>query len=130
MAGIQDKNIYPCIDEKKDGEDVDDVIKSRAIELENRFLTAVRSGNLRDLNNCIDLLANQENDLGSLANQKTDHENVANQKMDIENVANQDMDNKNLANQKTSDDTNKNILNQDQVECSTSKVYLMRVSNL
>ena len=70
------------------------------MQLENRLLTAVRSGNLRDLNNCVEVITNHEKEEKESSDQKI--EQLANEKQEQEKSINQNIS-ENLVNQENDD---------------------------
>ena len=86
------------------------------MQLENRLLTAVRSGNLRDLNNCIEVISNHEKEEKESSDQKT--EQLANEKQEQEKLANEKQEQEKSINQNISE----NLVNQENDDQAISKV--------
>ena len=105
---------------------VDEEIKARKVQLENQFLTAVRTGNLRDLDNCIEVLTNHEREeeessnqiIEQLANENTNEEKLANKKLEQEKSANEKQEQEKTKNLNFSE----NLVNQEKDEQAISKV--------
>jgi len=111
---------------------VDEEIKARKVQLENQFLTAVRTGNLRDLDNCIEVLTNHEREeeessnqiIEQLANENTNEEKLANKKLEQEKSANEKQEQEKTKNLNFSE----NLVNQEKDEQAISKTVLELVN--
>ena len=91
------------------------------MQLENRLLTAVRSGNLRDLNNCIEVITNHEKEEKESSDQKT--EQLANEKQEQEKLANEKQEQEKSINQNISE----NLVNQENDDQAISKVCNVQI---